>query len=579
MKRFSAKRIFGGQGASDLLDIFGALKQVGYVRVVSVITAIATLGMSGLIYVVPALSSQASSTNDIIFGGLDRNHPKESLLQVYDSNHDSFGHTGYHALFDHYGITRENLASTHLAHINSSDHDLLSLGRNPHSVLDEQIVVGNQTYYQRPLYTWGEGVSYDVLEGQTSSGSWFAVMLECGNIVIKTPPPPPSFRCVDLEGSTHQGKTPLDVHFTATPEVKRTTVSGFIFRYGDGSGPDVSQDRLAHHVYTKDGTYTATVQVKTPLGTTQVIPACSWTVRVTTTPPPAFDCVSLTADKTGGDVPLDVHFNAAASVDHTTIKDFIFKFGDGTAPVISGDHLAHHIYLREGTYTATVQVQTPLGTTDVTPACSSTIKPTKTPPPPKHPRIEKVKSALNLTQTKDGQPIDATSKPAKPGDVIEYHLVTKNVGDGAQKNFVVRENINDILEYADVTNTFGGTLQNGILTWPAQDIAPHTQIVMKFRVKVKDPLPAKPQSVSDPQSFDLKMDNIYGNKVRVRIKPPAPKQVEQVFQALPQTGNMLNIMVMAVFTALAMFFYMRNRQLLKEVAILRGYYDRTREVS
>ncbi len=574
-KSFSAKKIFSRENAGDILDIMGALKRVGAMRAMSVITSVVTLVAAVFIYVVPALSSQAASTNDIIFGGLDRAHPKESLLQVYDNDRDSYGHTGYHTLFAHYGITRANLASARIGQvINSSNQDLLSLGRNPHSSEDVTLNIGGQIYYQRPLSSWGSGISYDVIAGQTADGTWFAVMYECGNIVIHRPPPPPppaTFDCIDLAADAHQGKIPLDVHFVATAEVKRTTVTDFIFKFGDGSAPVISGDHLAHHVYQKAGNFTATVQVKTPLGTTPVKTVCSTPVHTTTTPPPDFDCVSLTADQTSGDIPLNVHFNAAASVSRTSVKDFIFKFGDGSAPVTSGDHLAHHIYTKVGTYTATVQVETPLGTTAVKPACSVTIKPSHTPPPPV-PHIVLAKSALNLTQLKNGKPIDATTKPAHPGDVIEYHLTTKNTGDGVQKDYVARENINDILEYADLVNAFGGSLNNGILTWPKTNIAPHSQVVVKFRVKVKNPLPTTPRSSTDPKSFDLQMDNVYGNKVTVKLVPPAVKVVEAVATTLPQTGNALNIAIMAIFTALAAFFFFRNRQLVKEVKVLQSYY-------
>lgn len=197
--------------------------------------------------------------------------------------------------------------------------------------------------------------------------------------------------------------------------------------------------------------------------------------------------------------------------------------------------------------------------------------PTPTPtPPPTTPHINQFKAASYLTRTdSNGKPLDANSTTANPGDVIEYTLKTTNSGNGAQANYIVTEDLTDIMEYANVNNTGGGTVNSSVLTWPKTNVPAGTTITNVFQVKVKDPVPTTARSTSDPKSYDLQMDNVYGNAISIKVQAPPVKLVEAQTQALPQTGAATDLVIMTALFAVIVYFYQRNRQLSTEVSILR----------
>lgn len=135
--------------------------------------------------------------------------------------------------------------------------------------------------------------------------------------------------------------------------------------------------------------------------------------------------------------------------------------------------------------------------------------------------IVQSKSAYNQTQK-----IDATQRAAGSGDVIEYTLVTKNTGN-TDTDYVVKDGISDILEYANVSNIsdggsqIAGTTGNDaeLVSYPSAKIAAGGEIVRTFTVKVKDPLPT---NAANGYHFDDKMYNVYGNEVIVYIARPTP---------------------------------------------------------
>lgn len=411
--------------SSQLAFYWRRLRREQLTRQLSVVMVGLLVLVQVAIVIAPPTSANAASPNDIVYGGLGTLHPQATLLQIYDQDHDSAGHGGYHQLFAHFGIDRNDLANTHHATINSNNHAIKSVGRQPHSALDQPFTAGGSTtYYLRPLYTWGDNVSYPALVGQRhGDGAWFAVLDGCGNIAVMnvpSPPPPPP-------------------------------------------------------------------------------PA----PRPTPTPPP----------------------------------------------------VAHP-----------------------TPAPAPAPSPTPTPVPVKQPTPVTPAGTSNITQKKSailipaagGPNRDASGATAQPGDVIEYTLSTTNTGNAQAKDYVVGDNINDILEYADLIDPRGGVLVNGSISWPKTDIDAGKTFLTTFQVRVKNPLPTTPASASDPQSFDYKMDDVYGNVVSVNLGVPAQAQVAVASKQLPQTGTGTDTLIVFVLASAIAYFYFRNRQLVTEIDILRG---------
>jgi uncharacterized repeat protein (TIGR01451 family)/fimbrial isopeptide formation D2 family protein len=123
--------------------------------------------------------------------------------------------------------------------------------------------------------------------------------------------------------------------------------------------------------------------------------------------------------------------------------------------------------------------------------------------------IVKSKIAKNLATGTEGVNISA-----KAGDQVVYTLTTKNTGT-ASANVAVSDDISDILELADFNEaSIGGTLSNGILTYPTVNITAGETNIRTFKVTLKNP---QPKNAQNGKHFDGIMENIYGNIVLVKI--------------------------------------------------------------
>jgi uncharacterized repeat protein (TIGR01451 family) len=175
------------------------------------------------------------------------------------------------------------------------------------------------------------------------------------------------------------------------------------------------------------------------------------------------------------------------------------------------------------------------------------------------------KTASNVT----ANITDANGTTANPGDTIVYTLYAQNTGKATVKGYVFQENLNDVLDYADVTDMHGGTLgSNGLASWPAQDIQASQTVTVQITVKVKNPVPQTPTSTSDPAHFDLTMTNVYGNTINIKVPPSITKTIETATTTtLPNTGPGTSLFIAATIVMVAGYFYGRARLLAKESSL------------
>ncbi|HSX01721.1 MAG TPA: PKD domain-containing protein [Candidatus Saccharimonadia bacterium] len=417
------------------------------------------------------------------------------------------------AIYDYFGITRADIVNTQDVWINSTDHSLNSLGRVQHDASDIAVNVPGQTGVYNATTYWARYLYQFDTGANVQRGSNYEVL---------------------------QGTRSRDGGYFAV-----------MFRCGN----------LVFKTFPPQPTPPPT---PTPTPTPKPSPSPTPTPTPKPTPTPAqptIACVKLTGNLNTGQVPLTVTFTGTGTASGQTISEYQFDFGDSKTSNQPTSTVTHQ-YTTAGSFTARLKVKGSTGA--VSPAiaaCSYTISAT-TPPA----SFTKAKSALNLTQN-----IDATSAPAHAGDLIRYSLSTRNTG-GTAETYVVVEHLEDVLEYADVTEANGGTLANGVMTWPSAIIKPGDTLVTTFTVKVKNPLPNTPQGISDKFSYDLRMDNVYGNTVRINLQPPLAKQVEGASTELPQTGAGTATVIILLISALTLFFYFRTRQLAAEIKYLRNDY-------
>lgn len=185
---------------------------------------------------------------------------------------------------------------------------------------------------------------------------------------------------------------------------------------------------------------------------------------------------------------------------------------------------------------------------------------------------------LNKTASNQTQNIEkANGTMAKANDVIIYTLSVKNKGTQRVADFVVEENMTDVLEYADIMSLNGGEMdEENVVRWPKQDIAAGATIQKKITVRVKDPVPQTPISSSDRGSYDLVMTNVYfGTSVNIKLPPSITKTTENVIEQLPNTGPGATLIGGFTITTLVSYFFARSRLLAKELDIVRTEYVTT----
>jgi hypothetical protein len=186
------------------------------------------------------------------------------------------------------------------------------------------------------------------------------------------------------------------------------------------------------------------------------------------------------------------------------------------------------------------------------------------------PALVKVKTAKNLSRGID----DATSQPVRPDERIEYTLRTTNTGNEAI-SFVLEENLGDALEYGTLKENGAGAFDeaNNILSWGTITLNPGQSDLRRLVVQTFATLPATPQAANNPQSYDCVMTNTYGNTINIPVECPAGKIIESTVQQLPTAGLIINAVFGVSLLATAVFFYLRSRQLTKEVHLLRKEFN------
>ena len=180
--------------------------------------------------------------------------------------------------------------------------------------------------------------------------------------------------------------------------------------------------------------------------------------------------------------------------------------------------------------------------------------------------IQTSKSAQNVTESIN----NANNTEAQPGDVIEYTLNAKNVGDQTINNYVFQDNLSYVLDYSSIINLDGGTLKNNNeIVWPPVNIGGNQTVSKQFEVRVDNPIPSTPTSTSDPNYFNLVMSNTFGNTININLPSPPAKTIETVTTtSLPNTGPGSSLVVVGIIAVFAGFFFYRSRILVKETDII-----------
>jgi hypothetical protein len=193
------------------------------------------------------------------------------------------------------------------------------------------------------------------------------------------------------------------------------------------------------------------------------------------------------------------------------------------------------------------------------------------PPPPCDKGTQQLMDCMQLSKAASNQTqniANADGTQAAAGDIIKYTLHATNTAKVTVPKFTMQENLSDVLDYAVVKDLDGGAIDdNGLVTWPAKDLAPTTTETHTITVQVKDPIPNTPPDPGDPAHFDHVMTNTYNNTINISLPGTAVTAVVASSTKLVNTGPGTSLAIVGGIVLVAGYFFARSRLLVDEAII------------
>jgi len=570
-----------------------------------IFTALA-LAVQALTVFNPTEATNAASAADFIAGGVSS---KQEFVAHYDNNTNRIA-----GLLTSIGITRAEVTNMKPATItagevpgkyNWSRTSLYSAADGQRSYTFNN-GAGDVTFFYRPLSLTAANPPYKVLTGHSEQFGWFAIMMDCGNLVTSKPPRElnPEAACQLL---TIDQIAPTRFRFTGKARVKDgAEIKGYQYEIRHaGNVVDTknfdSKQTQHDFVYERSqpGNYNVRLTVRTSEGP-QSSPNCLTPFIVDEKPAAA--CVAVQPTFIGKAVSLT---GQASTANGATINKYNFivrKITNGASGEIVKEIViksskkqvtTDSFVLTPGDYTLALVVDTSLGTRTGA-DCNKVLKvpPVEVCPynpslAPSHPdcqpcpgnpniwvkdeaceaNIIMTKSSINMTNGN----VDASTVTARSNDKISFTIVSQNKGL-ASESVTMSENLSDVLEYSTLIDKGGGIFDENTktLSWPAFTLTPGQKQSRTIAVQMLSKIPSTNTGTSNSDSYDCKMINTFGNSVSVNVEcAPEKVIVEQVVSELPTTGPRENMIFAGILLAVVVYFYARSRQLGTEVRLIR----------
>ncbi|MBC7512164.1 hypothetical protein H7142_00675 [Candidatus Saccharibacteria bacterium] len=572
-----------------------------------VFTALALVVQSLAVFSPPEAANAASAA-DFISGGVSS---KQEFLKHYDNNTNRIK-----GLYDSLGITRGEISDASRGTIskagvagkyNWSRTSLYSAAQGERSYTFNN-GAGDVTFFYRPLSLTSNNPPYDVLVGNSKQFGWFAIKMDCGNLITKTPPRiavVSSIKC-ELLTLAALGSNRYRATVTATPT--NATITGYTLKVDNQVEKEQSKDaRTTAFEFSEGGAgkHTVKATVHSNVGSDSG-PSCTATFTNATSPPPPPPPTPIAACSAVNAIVANrtvVSLSGAASVSTgASISRYTFVVKNAAGNVVkiltvntgAASATADSFELpTAGNYSVQLTVQTSLGDRAGA-ACQTSFQiaekavcqynPTLPPGSPDcqpcpgdatiwikdekcKADIVTYKSSTNMTQGN----IDATKVVSKASDKISYTLTIENKGLTNQ-TVTMTENLADVVEYATLVDRGGGSYDetSKVLSWPAVTLEAGQKQTRTIAIQVMDKIPVTNTGKSNEDSYDCTMINTFGNTVAVDVEcAPEKVIVEQVVSELPQTGPRENMIFAAVLLSIVTYFYARSRQLGREVRLIR----------
>lgn len=603
------------------------LKKEQITRRFGLILTVLALIMQSFAMFRPPEQALATSPSDIIPGGVSST---QQILSIYDAG--AQGKNDFKDLMDYFGVTREELAATKLEKTCSKDRSIVSFGRQhifsaSEGELIHKVPSGNgvSTFYSTPLYLHdrfnGGSFCTDSFVGNSAKVGWFSIMSKCGNFQIKQDVrrlPKASFvtaTCTAVQGFAYderQSDQPVKVYlYFGGPPGKGEQIGPIVAN--SASPPSPAAGNHGFSIVVPDKYQTAT-QPTTVWGVMQ--PLAGWdepNVQMSNTatipgncitkPTPTASCTALKlaliertqfkatiSSQVGGGATILGYAIRIVDNNNKTVFDKTYttnavNFTTDSIPINSpGSYTAKAVAKtsigdQEGANCTTALSVAPPDKCKYNPALSPNDKDCQ--PCPYNPNlwIKDNDCTVTISQAKEARNLSQDSKAAATvtalaADRIEYTLLTTNSGN-TPVTTDVKESLSDVLEYGTLIDAGGGNFDNTnkILSWNNITLSPGQTDTRKIVVQVFESIPSTPVASNNPSAFNCIMTNAYGNTINVRVDCPPAKLAETTVQQLPSTGPGENILFGTTLLMVVTYFYVRNRQMSKEVRLLRKEFN------
>lgn len=492
-------------------------------RIGLIFTALALVVQSFAVFTPPEVTNAANGDN-VIYSGITS---KEDLLQVYDRGVDSAGRNDIRQIYTHFGVSRQDIANANIGtyYTNDFNGQIKTVGRSNWGVANRQPV--KVTDSNTTVYTGGFLDGYNskrwpmrALIGQRSvDGAWFAITLDCGNVVYVVPPPPvkrPNASCTALR-VTPITRTKVRLSTTAAV-VDGATITGYTYTVKDKSGLQVSSQRAAtpelEVTLPRDGTYTATTTVHTSVGD-RTSAACA--SALTISPEPRCPLNPALVQSSPECKPCE-------DDDSLWYKDAKCQPGFEISKAVSNI------------------------TQNQTDANGQTAQPN-----------DQLRYTLTVKNT--GNSTGTYAVGDSLSDVLEYADVV-DLGGGSLVQ-------SGSTPHQPTSGSDARSLVGPAVTWPSVTLKPGESAKKIVLVRVKAAIPATAVNMANMMSYDCKMSNTFGNTLSVGVNCPPEKVAETVVTQLPHTGATENMIFAGVVLAAVTYFYARARQTKAEVRLIR----------
>lgn len=178
----------------------------------------------------------------------------------------------------------------------------------------------------------------------------------------------------------------------------------------------------------------------------------------------------------------------------------------------------------------------------------------------------------NINQTLRAHiiPSNTEIRTLKALDRVAYTLSIENKSD-SDITIVPSINLVDTLEYSRILDYGGGSynFDSRNLRWKSTKIPANSSIDRTFIIQMLPSIPATATGQHIPSSYDCVLDISFGTSLTTPVDCPISKRVEQFINQLPRVPRSINILGASLLILTVGFLYIRSRQMLTELYIIR----------